>query len=181
MADGSPESLKISDGVTHTDNLIGHVRDVGAGYFSLWNWHRILADRIQNYYDQYPDALNGLARSIGYRVRPSWVWTYEAGEDAGVVLGMVNDGIASVPGVLRISILDDAGRVLATGGLDAGYPVPHRVRQAKFPLPKGTDWRGLRVKGEIEVKGQRYPVRWACKQALESDGSLRLRATPGID
>jgi hypothetical protein len=181
MADGSPESLKISDGVTHTDNLIGHVRDVGAGYFSLWNWHRILADRIQNYYDQYPDALNGLARSIGYRVRPSWVWTYEAGEDAGVVLGMVNDGIAGVPGVLRISILDDAGRVLATGGLDAGYPIPHRVRQAKFPLPKGTDWRGLRVKGEIEVKGQRYPVRWACKQALESDGSLRLRATPGID
>ena len=181
MSDGSPGSLKISDGVTHTDNLIGHVRDVGACYFSLWNWHRILADRLQHYYEQYPDALNGLAKSIGYRVRPSWVWTYETREDAGLVLGMVNDGIAGVPGVLRISILDDAGRVLAAGGLDAGYPLPHRVRQAKFALPKGTDWRGLRVRGEIDVKGQRYPVRWACKQTLERDGTLRLRPTPGID
>jgi hypothetical protein len=185
MSDGTPESLKISDGVTHTDNLIGHVRDVGACYFSLWNWHRILADRLQHYYEQFPDALNGLARSIGYRVRPSWVWTYETSEDAGLVLGFVNDGIAGVPGVLRVSILDEAGRVLAVGGLDPGYPLPHRVRQAKFPLPKGVlkegDWRGLRVKGEIEVKGQRYPVRWACQQTLERDGTLRLRPTPGID
>ncbi len=94
---------------------------------------------------------------------------------------MVNDGIAGVPGVLRISILDGAGRVLATGGLDAGYPLPGKVRQAKFPLPRGTDWKGLRVKGEIEVKGQRYPVRWACKQSLNADGTLTLRPTPGVD
>ena len=94
---------------------------------------------------------------------------------------MVNDGIAGVPGVLRISILDGAGRVLASGGLDAGYPLPHRVRQAKFPLPRGTDWKGLRVKGEIEVKGQRYPVRWACRQSLNADGTLTLRPTPGVD
>jgi hypothetical protein len=55
------------------------------------------------------------------------------------------------------------------------------VRQAKFPLPRGTDWKGLRVKGEIEVKGQRYPVRWACGQSLNADGTLTLAATPGID
>jgi hypothetical protein len=181
MSDGSPESLKISEGVTHTDNIIGHVRDVGACYFSLWNWHRIRADRIQNYYAQYPDALDELARSIGYRVRPSWIYTYEAGEESGLILGMVNDGIAGVPGVLRISILDANGRVLAAGGLDAGYPLPHKVRQAKFPLPRGTDWKGLRVKGEIEVKGQRYPVRWSCRQALNPDHTLTLRPTPGVD
>jgi len=39
----------------------------------------------------------------------------------------------------------------------------------------------LRVKSEIEVKGQRYPVRWACRESLEADGALRLRPTPGID
>jgi hypothetical protein len=109
------------------------------------------------------------------------VWTYDAGDDAGLILGLVNDGIAGVPGVLRISILDSAGRALATGGLDAGYPLPGKVRQAKFPLPRGTDWKGLRVKGEIEVKGQRYPVRWACGQSLNADGTLTLAATPGID
>lgn len=180
-ADGTPESLHLDQGVTLTDNVIGHVRDVGACYFSLWNWHRILADRLQNYYQQYPDAIHALARSIGYRVRPSWVWTYEAGEDRGLVVGLVNDGIAGVPGVLRVSVLDAAGQVLTAGGLDAGYPLPHHVRQAKLALPKGTDWRGLCLKAEIEVKGQRHPVRWACKQTLEPDGSLRLRPTPGID
>jgi hypothetical protein len=167
--------------VTLTDNVIGHVRDVGACYFSLWNWHRIRADRLRGYYDKYPDAINSLARVIGYRVRPSWVWTYDAGGDAGLILGLVNDGIAGVPGVLRISVLDAAGRVLSTGGLDAGYPLPGKVRQAKFPLPRGTEWKGLCVKAEIEVKGQRHPVRWACRQALNADGTLTLRATPGID
>jgi hypothetical protein len=181
MGDGSRSSLHLHEGVTLTDNVIGHVRDVGACYFSLWNWHRILAERVQNYYGQYPEALNTLARSIGYRVRPSWVWTYDAGDDAGLILGLVNDGIAGVPGALRVSILDASGRALASGGLDAGYPLPGKVRQAKFPLPRGTDWRGLRVQAEIEVKGQRYPVRWACKQSLNADGTLTLAPTPGID
>jgi hypothetical protein len=180
-SDGTPESLHTSEGVTLTDNVIGHVRDVGACYFSLWNWHRIRADRLRNYYERYPEAINALAREIGYRVRPSWVWTYDAGDEAGLILGLVNDGIAGVPGVLRVSVLDPAGRVLAAGGLDAGYTLPGKVRQAKFALPRGTDWKGLRVKAEIEVKGQRHPVRWACRQSLEADGTLTLRPTPGID
>jgi len=179
--DGSPQSLHIDQGVTLTDNVIGHVRDVGACYFSLWNWHQILADRLESYYSKYPDAIHELARVIGYRVRPSWVWTYGAGDESGLILGLVNDGIAGVPGVLRVSILDAAGRVLASGGLDPGYPLPGKVRQAKFPLPRGTDWKGLRAKAEIEVKGQRYPVRWSCRQSLGADSSLTLQPTPGID
>jgi len=180
-ADGTPDSLHLDQGVPLTDNVIGHVHDVGAGYFSLWNWHRIRADRLRGYYDQYPDAINALARSIGYRVRPSWVWTYDAGQDAGLILGLVNDGIAGVPGILRVSIHDAAGQVLSSGGLDAGYPLPGKVRQAKLPLPRGTDWKGLRAKAEIEVKGQRYPVRWSCRQAVNGDGTLTLRPTAGID
>lgn len=181
MSDGSAESLHLSEGVTLTDNVIGHVHDVGACYFSLWNWHRIHADGIQRYYEQYPDALNRLARSIGYRIRPSWVWTYDTGKEAGLILGMVNDGIAGVPGVLRISVRNDAGLLLASGSLDAGYPLPGKVRQAKLALPRGTAWQGLRVMGELEVKGQRYPLRWACRQSLNADGSLTLRPTPGLD
>jgi hypothetical protein len=180
MSDGSVRSLKLDEGVTYTDNVVQHVRDVGACYFSLWNWHRIQADRILNYYHQFPDAIDGLARQIGYRVRPSWVWTYEEGGYPGLIIGFVNDGIAAVPGVLRVSVVSEDGKVNVSGCLDAGYPLPGKVRQAKFPMPKGTNWKGLRLKAEIEVKGQRHPVRWACKQKLNDDGSLTLRPTVGL-
>jgi len=180
MSDGSPSSLRTDDGVTYTDNVIHHVQDVAPCYFSLWNWHRIQADRVLNYYQQFPAALDGLARRIGYRVRPSWVWTYEEEGYPGLIVGFVNDGVAGVPGVLRVSVLDKEGRVVSGGSLDAGYPLPGKVRQAKFPLPKGTKWQGLKLKAEIEVKGQRYPVRWSCRQSMNSDGSMTLRPTVGL-
>ena len=85
-----------------------------------------------------------------------------------------------MPGVLRVSVTSEDGRVNAGGSLDAGYPLPGKVRQAKIALPKGVDWKGLRLKAEIEVKGQRYPVRWACRQKLNLDGSLTLRTTVGL-
>ena len=107
MSTARRKALKLDEGVTYTDNVVQHVRDVGACYFSLWNWHRIQADRILNYYHQYPDAIDGLARQIGYRVRPSWVWTYEEGGYPGLIIGFVNDGIAAVPGVLRVSVVSD--------------------------------------------------------------------------
>jgi len=181
ISDGTAQTLREDEGVTYSDNVVAHVRDVGASYFSLWNWHRISAAGLQRYYDSYPHALNRLARSIGYRVRPSWVWTVEERGEPGLIVGFVNDGIAGVPGALRINVLSPAGQELSTGCLDPGYPLPGRVRQALLPLPKGTAWKGLRLKGEIEVKGQRWPIRWACQQKLNDDGSLTLRATNGLD
>ena len=113
-------------------------------------------------------------------MRPSWVWTYDEGGYPGLIVGFVNDGIAAVPGVLRVSVVSADGKVAVGGCLDAGYPLPGKVRQAKFALPKGTRWQGLRLKAEIEVKGQRYPVRWAVRQKLNEDGSLTLRQTVGL-
>jgi hypothetical protein len=78
-------------------------------------------------------------------------------------------------------VISREGQSLATGGLDAGYPLPGKVRQAQLPLPAGTKWQGLRLKAEIEVKGQRYPVRWACHQKLNEDGSLTLRPTTRLN
>lgn len=138
------------------------------------------ADRILSYHQKYPDAIDPLARQIGYRVRPSWVWTYNEGGNPGLIVGLVNDGIAGVPGVLRVSVVSEDGKVNVGGCLDAGYPLPGKVRQAKLALPKGTNWKGLRLKAEIEVKGQRYAVRWACQQKLNEDGSLTLRQTTGL-
>ena len=104
----------------------------------------------------------------------------DEGGHPGLIIGFVNDGLAGIPGVLRVSVTSEDGKVNVVGSLDAGYPLPGKVRQAKFPLPKGTNWKGLRLRAEIEVKGQRYPVRWACAQKLNDDGSLTLPPTAGL-
>ena len=62
-----------------------------------------------------------------------------------------------------------------SGCIDAGYPKRTGIHQAMLMLPQGTNWEGLRLKAELEVKGMRYPVRWACRQSTNPDGSLTLR------
>ncbi len=42
-------------------------------------------------------------------------------------------------------------------------------------LPPGFDGKELRLRAEIEVKGVSRPVRWACQEALNDDGSLTVR------
>jgi hypothetical protein len=108
-------------------------------------------------------------------VRPSFIWSYTDDGYLGLIIGFANDGIAGVPGVLRVTVESQDGKVLKSGCLDAGFPLPGKIRQAQFVLPQGADWRGLKLRGEIEVKGMRYPVRWACHQKLNDDGSLTLR------
>jgi hypothetical protein len=74
-----------------------------------------------------------------------------------------------------VTVASQDGKVLNSGCLDAGYPVPGKIRQAQFLLPNVTDWKGLKLGAELEVKGMRYPVQWACHQKLNDDGSLTLR------
>jgi hypothetical protein len=151
------------------------VLDVGANYWSLWNFHQISAQNLTNYYQAYPAAFDRINRRIGYRVRPSMIWSFEDAGYLGLIVGFANDGIAGVPGVLRITVESAEGKPLASGCLDAGYPLPGKLRQAQFVLPQGTKSPGLRLRAEIEVKGMRYPVRWACHQQLNADASLTLR------
>jgi len=80
-----------------------------------------------------------------------------------------------VPGVLRVTVESKDGKVLQSGCLDPGFPLPGKIRQAQLVLPQGTQFEGLKLRGEIEVKGMRYPVRWACHQKLNDEGSLTLR------
>ena len=89
------------------------------------------------------------------------------------------DGVAGVPGILRISVASEDGKINVGGGLDPGYPLPGKIRQAQLPLPKGTKWEGLILRAEMEVKGVLHPVRWACHQKTNPDGSLTLRRNLG--
>jgi hypothetical protein len=175
MSDGTPESLHIQEGVTYTDNVIAHVGDVGPHFWSLWNFHKISAENILRYYRQYPQAIDQISRRIGYRVRPSFIWQYAEHDHQGLIMGFANDGLAGVPGALRVYVTSDNGDVKVGGSLDAGYPLPGKIRQAQFVLPRGVDWKGLKLRAEIEVRGARHPVKWACQQRLNSDGSLTLR------
>ncbi len=170
----SPESIRANEGVTSTDNGIQHVMDVGPNYWSLWCRHQISAAGIMNYYERYPKMIDQICRRIGYSVRPSFVWA-SRGDNPGLIVGFANDGIAGVPGVLYVSVVSDDGKVNVGGGLDAGYPLPGKIRQAYFMLPEGTKWEGLKLKAELEVKGVRYPVRWGTRQQTNPDGSLTLR------
>jgi len=163
------------DGITTNQKIISHVIDVGANYFSLWNWHNESAAHILSYYEKYPDHIDHIARRIGYRIRPSFIWSFTRDENPGIVVGLVNDGIAAVPGVLRLTVASEDGKVNVSGCVDAGYPRISGVRQAMLQLPPQTEWRSLKLKAELEVKGVRYPVCWACAQKTNPDGSLTLR------
>jgi hypothetical protein len=162
------------EGVSAIENLVEHVIDVGANYWSLWNFHAISAQNLQQAYQAFPKPFDEINRRIGYRVRPSMIWSYEDASHLGLIIAFANDGIAGVPGALRVTVETEDGKVLKTGCLDAGYPHPGKLRQAQFVLPSGTKFAGLKLRAEIEVKGMRYPVQWACRQKLNPDGSLTL-------
>ena len=172
---GFTEDLRMVDDLMRNENIIAHVKDLGPNYFSLWNWHDIALENLLSYYDKYPKALNDLSENIGYRVRPSWIWSFEKEGYPGLVLGLVNDGIAGIPGALRIYVRDTAQTFEVSGSLDPGYPLPGKVRQAVIMLPKGTEWEGLKLSAEIEIKGVRRPITWACAQDIEDDGALILK------
>ena len=159
----------------HTENIIAHVKDIGANYWSLWNWHNIHAEHVMNYYRQYPDGIDRLHRLIGYRLRPAWIWTYGETTHSGLIVGLSNDGISGVPGVVRLSLLDQADNIIAASTLDAGHPIPHQVRLVQLELPPGVGWEGTRLKAELIVKGVVHPIRWACREPLNSDSSLTLK------
>jgi hypothetical protein len=170
-----PDASASIEGISPAENMISHVIDIGANYWSLWNFHQINAKNLAAYYQAYPAAFDRINRRIGYRVRPSFIWSYQDTGYLGLIVGLANDGIAGVPGVLRLTVESRDGKVLQSGCLDAGYPLPGKIRQAQLVLPQGTQFEGLKLRAEIEVKGMRYPVRWACHQKLNEDGSLTLR------
>src|SRR5215813_10971163 len=107
-----PDPATAHEGISPAENMIAHVMDVGANYWSLWNFHQISARNLGAYYQAYPVAFDQINRKIGYRVRPSFIWSYEDAGYLGLIIGFANDGIAGVPGVLRVTVENKEGQVL---------------------------------------------------------------------
>ncbi len=154
-----------------------HALDIGTNYFGLWTE----ADNIRRYYEKYPDSLHAMKQRLGYRVRPSLVWQRKRYDTMELIVGIVNDGVAGVPGILGVYAETPDGKVKVGGNLDAGLPYAGKLRQASLVLPKGLDGQHINLRAELEVKGVRRPVRWACHEKTNPDGSLTIRLKKGSD
>jgi hypothetical protein len=154
-------------GVNQMEVALMHVLDLGANYWSLWTE----SDNLARYNERYPEGFAALQRRMGYRVRPSWIWQRKRYDTSEVVVAFANDGVAGVPGALRVSVESLDGKVKVGGSLDAGHPHGGRLRQANFILPQGLEGQKMKIRAEIETRGVRRPVNWACAQPVEPDGS----------
>ena len=168
-----PKYLPTDDaGINVVEKWMLHVLDLGANYWSLWTE----SDNLGRYYERYPNGFDTLRRRMGYRVRPSWVWQRKRYETDELIVAVANDGVAGIPGVLRVYIESPDAKVKAGGSLDAGHPYGGKLRQASFVLPKGMDGQKLKIRAEIETKGGiRRPVHWASAQPVNADGSLTIQ------
>ncbi|MBV9625664.1 MAG: hypothetical protein JOZ14_16980 [Acidobacteria bacterium] len=154
-----------------------HALEVGTNYLGLWTE----ADNIRRYYEKYPESLRALEHRLGYRVRPSLIWQRKRYGTMELIVGLANDGVAGVPGVLGVYAESLDGKIKVGGDLDAGEPRAGKIRQASIIFPKGMDGKQIVLRGELEVKGVRRPVRWACRQPTNPDGSLTIRLKQGSD
>jgi hypothetical protein len=159
-------------GVNLRENAMLHVLDVGANYWSLWTE----AGNLARYNERYPNGFRALQRRMGYRVRPSWIWQRKRYGTTEIIVGFANDGVAGIPGVLRVTVESVDGKFRYSGSLDAGQPHGGKVRQASFLLPRGMDGQKIVLRGEIVGKaGVRHPIRWAAAQPLNPDGSMTFQ------
>src|SRR5271166_3597658 len=72
-----PQSVHLEDRISPSGDIIAHVMDVGANYWSLWTFHDISAGNLLSWYQAFPTWFDRINRQIGYRVRPSLIWSYE--------------------------------------------------------------------------------------------------------
>jgi hypothetical protein len=157
-------------GINLREKAMLHVLDLGANYWSLWTE----GENLKRFNDRYPRGFATLQKRMGYRIRPSWVWQRKRYGTSEVIVNVTNDGVAGIPGALRLSLESPDGKFKMEGSLDAGHPHGGRIRQAAFVLPKGFEGQKLKLRAQIETQGIRRPAHWACEQPLDSDGAFTI-------
>ena len=157
-------------GINVLENYMLHVLDLRANYWSLWTE----ADNLTRYNEMYPRGFERLRTSMGYRVRPAWVWQRKRHGTFEVIVCVCNRGAAGIPGVLWLHLESPDGKLSLHGTFDAGHPHGGGIRQASFLLPQGYSGKlGLSAKLEIRP-GVKKPVAWACEQPVNPDGSITV-------
>ena len=71
-----------------------------------------------------------MEQRLGYRVRPSLIWQRKRYDTMELIVAIVNDGVAGVPGVLGVYAESLDGKTKVGGNLDAGQPYAGRIREA---------------------------------------------------
>ena len=163
-----------SAGINEREKAMLHVLDLGANYWSLWTE----GGNLRRYRERYPRGFSTLQQRMGYRVRPSWVWQRKRYGASEVIAAIANDGVSGMPGILRLSLESMDGKFHMGGGLDAGHPHGGRIREASFLLPREISDRRFKLRAEIETRGVRRPVQWACEQTLDGDGAFPIELQP---
>lgn len=157
-------------GINVMENYMLHVLDVRANYWSLWTE----ADNLTRYNEMYPRGFERLRTSLGYRLRPSWVWQRKRYDTFEVIVCVSNRGVAGVPGVLWLHMESPDGKISLRGALDAGHPHGGGLRQASFLLPKGSSGK-VNLSAQLEIRdGVKKPIAWACEQPVNPDGSITV-------
>ncbi len=165
------DKLKVDEaGINVLENYMLHVLDLKANYWALWTE----ADNLARYNERFPRGFERLRSSMGYRLRPSWVWQRKRYETFELIVCISNRGVAGVPGVLWLRVTSPDGKWSMDGALDAGQPVGGGLRQASFLLPKNYVGK-VYLSAQIEIRpGVKKPVAWACEQPIHSDGSIEI-------
>jgi hypothetical protein len=165
------QKLKVDAvGINELENYMLHVLDLRANYWSLWTE----ADNLASYHEKYPRGFERLRASMGYRLRPSWVWQRKRYGTSELIVCISNCGVSGVPGVLWLQIESPDRKLQMRGALDAGHPYGGALRQASFLLP--AEYRGkVQLSAQLEIRsGVMKPVAWACEQPLNGDGSITV-------
>jgi hypothetical protein len=164
-------------GVNILENYMLHAPDVRANYWALWTE----ADNLAHYNQTYPRGFERLRASLGYRLRPSWVWQRKRYDTFEVIVCVNNRGVAGVPGVLWLHLDSPDGKVRLEGTLDAGHPYGGGLRQASFVIPKGYVGK-LNLSAQIELRpGVKKPIAWACEQPVNADESITIEMKDAKD
>ena len=157
-------------GVNELENYMLHVLDLKTNYWSLWTE----SEHLALYNDRFPRGFERLRTSMGYRLRPSWVWQRKRSGTSELVVAISNRGVAGVPGVLWLQIASPEGAFKLRGSLDPGYPHAGGLRLCSFLLPAGFTGR-VHLSAEIEMRPDVLkPLAWACEQPANSDGSISI-------
>jgi hypothetical protein len=159
-----------SAGVNRMENYMLHVLDLKANFWSLWTE----SGNLRSYDQRYPRGFERLRISIGYRLRPAWVWQRKRYRTSELIVAVANRGVAGVPGILWLEIGSPEGGWKLRGALDPGHPYGHGIRQSSFLLPQGFVGR-VHLSAQLEIRpGVMKPVTWACEQPLNADGSITI-------